>query len=67
MKMLTFEQLKIANISRDALIFKHLSKWSITDYACAVAGEVGEACNFIKKIHIYPKVMVYRGGQRNVM
>ena len=47
---LTFEQLQEANLLRCENSFKHsINDWSPTDWACALAGEVGEACNLIKK------------------
>lgn len=30
--------------------FQDTRSWSLSDWGCALAGEVGEACNFIKKI-----------------
>lgn len=50
--MLTFRELRRANIERcEGPAFKHrVFDWSPTDWACALAGEVGEACNLIKKL-----------------
>lgn len=31
--------------------FHQCARWSPTDWGCALAGEVGEACNLIKKLH----------------
>lgn len=47
---LTFENL--ANANRDRVpVFGHtIDEWSPTDWATAMAGEAGEACNFIKKL-----------------
>lgn len=32
--------------------------WSPTDWACAIAGETGELCNLVKKLHRGDKVDV---------
>jgi NTP pyrophosphatase (non-canonical NTP hydrolase) len=50
---LTFDELRDADVERanSAWGDSHtLDSWSPTDWACAVAGEVGEACNLIKKL-----------------
>ncbi len=48
---LTFDELRQANVQRCINDFNHpLDEWSLTDWCCAMAGEVGEACNFAKKI-----------------
>ena len=47
---LTFDWLRAANVQRCEDVFHPLHEWSPTDWATAVAGEVGEACNLIKKI-----------------
>lgn len=47
--MLTFQDLRNANISR--LQKWHAGKeWSVTDWSNASAGELGEMCNAIKKL-----------------
>ena len=46
---LSFFELRMANLLRCDQVFHPLRSWSPTDWACAVAGEVGEACNLIKK------------------
>lgn len=46
---LRFSQLREANVRRCEKHFHKLSDWTATDWACALAGEVGELCNFIKK------------------
>src|SRR5207248_2045123 len=43
--MLTFSQLAQANRLRREGCFGALDAWSVTDWACALAGEAGEACN----------------------
>lgn len=30
--------------------FHAIDSWSLSDWGCALAGEAGEACNFIKKL-----------------
>jgi NTP pyrophosphatase (non-canonical NTP hydrolase) len=48
---LTFHALAMANVSRSQRWHKGgLDEWSVTDWSNAVAGEVGEACNAIKKL-----------------
>lgn len=38
-----------ANLKRSAEVFFPIDSWTPAQYACALAGEVGEACNLIKK------------------
>lgn len=38
-----------ANLTRCEAHFHPLNSWSETDWGCALAGEVGELCNFLKK------------------
>lgn len=47
--MLTFDELRRANVERCEEAYHPVTDWSETDWAVAVAGEVGEACNLIKK------------------
>lgn len=47
---LTFARLRRANVSRCEEVFHKLNDWSPTDWATALAGECGEACNEIKKL-----------------
>ena len=42
--------LSYANFKRCEEVFHPLNSWTPTDWACAMAGEVGEACNLIKKL-----------------
>src|SRR4051812_18793778 len=52
MKPLTFKRLRQANIKRCKKYFPgHLEKWTPAEWGCAIAGEVGEALNLIKKLH----------------
>jgi len=37
------------NVARCEKDFHLVAQWSETDWACAAAGELGEACNLIKK------------------
>ena len=46
---LTFNKLREANVKRCNKHFHKLNDWSPTDWGCALAGEVGELCNFLKK------------------
>lgn len=48
--MLTFEELRQQNVSRVESVFHPLASWTPTDWACAMAGEAGEACNAVKKL-----------------
>jgi len=47
---LTFEELRQANHQRTEETFHPIEDWSPTDWATCVSGEVGEACNLIKKL-----------------
>lgn len=46
---LSFERLQEANALRSNITFPQCNTWSLGDWGCAVAGEVGEACNLMKK------------------
>lgn len=46
---LTFETLRRKNKQRCEKYFHKIPEWSEAEWACALAGEVGELCNFIKK------------------
>jgi len=52
-------QLKVANRQR-CPSFGHggIEGWTPTDWACAVAGETGEMCNLIKKLHRGDKIEI---------
>ena len=45
------KQLKYANKDRVPEFGHELNDWSLTDWGNAVAGETGELCNVLKKIH----------------
>lgn len=47
---LSFGELRTANVQRCQDVFHEIDEWSPTDWACAAAGEMGEACNLIKKL-----------------
>ena len=46
---LTFERFRQANIDRDRDVYDD-QDWSLNDWGVALAGEVGEACNLLKKL-----------------
>lgn len=48
---LLFTVLRHANVDRcESAVFNHkLNDWTPAQYGCALAGEVGELCNLIKK------------------
>lgn len=49
---LTFAQLREANLSRCSRWHpRGLSEWSLSDWAVATAGEMGEALNVVKKLN----------------
>ena len=50
MDELTFSKLRNANVKRCEDVFHPLDSWSPSDWATAMAGECGEACNNIKKL-----------------
>lgn len=43
-------ELRLKNVQRCEDVFHELNEWSPTDWACAFAGEAGEACNKVKKL-----------------
>lgn len=47
---LKFRELRAANWKRCESVFHPVKDWSPTDWATAMAGECGEACNFVKKL-----------------
>ena len=47
---MTFGRLRATNVHRCEEAFHRLEEWSPTDWACAFAGEAGEACNAVKKL-----------------
>lgn len=47
---LSFAGLREINVRRCESAFHPLDEWTPTDWACAFAGEAGEACNEVKKL-----------------
>lgn len=47
---LDLSDLRAVNVERCEDVFHRLEDWTPTDWACAVAGECGEACNNVKKL-----------------
>lgn len=47
---LTFDDLRIVNVTRCERFFHPLNDWTPAEWACAVAGEAGEVCNAVKKL-----------------
>lgn len=47
---LDFDTLRKTNVRRCEESFHDLDSWTPTDWACAMAGEAGEACNEVKKL-----------------
>src|SRR5260221_12858482 len=48
--LLTFNELRRRNVIRCETAFHKLDSWSPADWATAMAGECGEACNQVKKL-----------------
>jgi len=48
---LDFVDFSQANIKRCEEVFHPLDSWSLSDWATAAVGELGEACNLIKKLN----------------
>ena len=48
--MLTFKKFSEANLQRCNESFRPIQEWSPNDWATAMAGECGEACNVAKKM-----------------
>ena len=46
---MTFDDLRLANVERCTTAFFPLEYWNAAEWGCAAAGEMGEACNKIKK------------------
>jgi NTP pyrophosphatase (non-canonical NTP hydrolase) len=47
---LDFLTLRHRNVERCEASYHAIDAWSPTDWACALAGEVGETCNLVKKL-----------------
>lgn len=50
MKKLSFLKLRITNVQRCEAVFHKLNDWVPRDWALAMIGEAGEACNEVKKL-----------------
>lgn len=46
---LTFKEFHETNVARSTKDVKHSIKWTSMEWGCALAGEVGELCNYLKK------------------
>lgn len=46
---LTFTRLREANVERSHEVYHQVEEWSPTDWATALAGEVGEVCHVVKQ------------------
>lgn len=49
-KPLTFDALRVANVSRKVRWHGEADEWTGADWSNAMAGECGEACNIVKKL-----------------
>lgn len=47
---MNLKTLREANVKRCEQVFHPLDSWSAAEWACAMAGEAGEACNAVKKL-----------------
>lgn len=47
---MSFDELRKANTSRCEQSFHGIDRWTPAEWACAMAGEAGEACNVVKKM-----------------
>jgi NTP pyrophosphatase (non-canonical NTP hydrolase) len=47
---LSLQELRYANVARAEKWHEGADPWSLADWSNALAGEVGEACNVVKKI-----------------
>ena len=53
---LTFTELREKNETRCSESYHGIHEWSATDWATAVAGELGETCNLLKKLRRGDKI-----------
>jgi NTP pyrophosphatase (non-canonical NTP hydrolase) len=60
--MLTFKKIREATLSR-CNQWHGINDWSVMEWACAMAGEAGEACNVAKKIHRVATGIARRKGE----
>lgn len=47
---LTFDRFQIVSEQRSKQVFPGCKKWSVSDWAVALAGEAGEVCDAVKKL-----------------
>lgn len=59
---LEFHRLRAQNLARCEESFHACDDWSLADWACAMAGETGEACNLIKKLRRGEAIVTQRIG-----
>lgn len=52
-EQLHFSELRYKNVRRCEKSFHPVTSWSVNDWAVALAGEVGELCNLLKKVKRY--------------
>ena len=48
-KPLTFRHFHEVNVTRSGIDVKHSNDWTPMEWGCALSGEVGELCNYLKK------------------
>lgn len=48
--LLTFAEFHQKNTTRSNSDVKHSTDWSAMEWGCALSGEVGELCNYLKKM-----------------
>lgn len=56
--MLDFDKMRKANRERTEGSFHPVDTWSPSDWATAVVGELGEACNLIKKLRRGQSILI---------
>lgn len=55
-KDISWHELRQANIDRDADVFHEIDTWTPSQWAVAMAGEIGEALNWLKKLNRKRKI-----------
>lgn len=53
---LTFRRFHELNVKRSCIDVKHSDDWTPMEWACALSGEVGELCNYLKKMRRGDKI-----------
>lgn len=46
---LTFDELRMVNVTRCEADIRPLNSWSSLEWSACIAGETGELCNYLKK------------------